>query len=68
MASRDNTGPSEKKSTQVELDLGPKPEGSLDNTKYHEPVVSWDSEGTPSVDDAVSTDDDVCHKSSLRSS
>lgn len=68
MASRDDTGPSEKKSTQVELNLGPKPEGSPDNTKHQKPVVSWDSEGTPSVDDAISTDDDVCHESSLRSS
>jgi hypothetical protein len=66
--SRYDTSPSEKKSTQLELNLGLKPEGSPDNTKHQEPVVSCDSEDTPSVDDAVSTNDDVCHKSSLRPS
>ncbi len=68
MTCQDDSSPSEKKSTQAELNLGPKPEGSPDNTKHQKPEETWDSEGAPSVDDAISSDDNVRHGFSLRSS
>ena len=61
MASSDNTGPFNDKQTSHEHNL---PQESLAGAHDEEdpiskPEVSWESDGTPSVDDTISFDGDV---------
>lgn len=61
MASSGDHGPSDDKQPPVEHNLGPKSgSGPPDNeVKSLESVISDESEGPPSVDDTISTDDKV---------
>jgi hypothetical protein len=61
MASSGTTGPLDDNQSPVEHNMAPKPgTGHPGNVAQPlEPVASWDSEGTPSADYNISTNDDV---------
>jgi hypothetical protein len=58
MASSSDSGPSDEKNFPVERHFAQKSGSEL--TQPLEPVASWESEDTPSVDDSISSDADVC--------
>jgi hypothetical protein len=61
MASPGGHGPSDDKPPTAEHNLGPTPASGLPGivTQPLESVASEESEGTPSVDDGIPTDEDV---------